>query len=47
MRGLAIVYLLGVKELYSLLRDPVLMALILILSVGPALWVFQGEEESE
>ena len=42
MRGLAIVYLLGVKELYSLLRDPVLMALILYTFTGAVYTVARG-----
>lgn len=42
MRGLAIVYRLGVKELYSLLRDPVLMALILYTFTGAVYTVARG-----
>lgn len=42
MRGLAIVYRLGVKELYSLLRDPVLMALIVYTFTGAVYTVARG-----
>jgi ABC-2 type transport system permease protein len=42
MRGLAIVYRLGVKELYSLLRDPVLMALIAYTFTGAVYTVARG-----
>jgi ABC-2 type transport system permease protein len=42
MRALAIVYRLGVKEIYSLLRDPVLMALILYTFTGAVYTVARG-----
>lgn len=42
MRGVAIVYRLGVKELYSLLRDPVLMALIVYTFTGAVYTVARG-----
>lgn len=41
-RGLAIVFRLGIKELYSLLRDPVLMALILYTFTGAVYTVARG-----
>lgn len=42
MRGLGTVYRLGVKELYSLVRDPVLMALIVYTFTGAVYTVARG-----